>query len=131
MPRWLFNFSGHRSCKIKVIILAVCFLIILFIAGCTKVQQPTLKNADAYLNRGTAWFDKGDYDRAISDLNKAIEINPKLAEAYLNRGVAWGNKGDYDRSISDCNKAIEVNPKYALAYYNRGLAWIDKGDYSR
>jgi hypothetical protein len=36
------------------IILSVCFLIILFIAGCPKVQQPELEDAEAYNNRGIA-----------------------------------------------------------------------------
>ena len=36
-----------------------------------------------------------DYKGALSDLNEAIKINPKLAEAYSNRGNARDNLGDY------------------------------------
>ena len=32
--------------------------------------------AIAYINRGNAWANKGNYDRAISDYNKFIELNP-------------------------------------------------------
>ena len=71
------------------------------------------------------------YDRAISDFNKAIEIDPKHAMAYSNRGNAYGEKGQYDRAISDYTKAIEINPRFAAAYYNRGLAYHKKGEYDK
>ena len=67
--------------------------------------------ANAYINRGLAWYEKGNYDRAISDYDKAIELNPRSDKAYNNRGLAWSDKGNYDRAISDCDKAIELNPR--------------------
>ena len=30
----------------------------------------------AYINRGNAWRHKGDYDRALADYNKVIELDP-------------------------------------------------------
>ena len=39
----------------------------------------------AYNNRGDAWFNKGDLDRAIADFSAAIKHNPSLAIAYGNR----------------------------------------------
>ena len=76
--------------------------------------------ADAYNNRGVAYGGKGDYDRAIADFDKAIQLKPDYADAYDNRGVAYGSKGDYDRAIADYDKAIQLKPDYADAYYNRG-----------
>ena len=66
---------------------------------------------------------KSQYDKAISDYTKAIEINPRFAEAYYNRGLAYGKKGQYDKAISDYTKAIEINPRFAEAYNNRGDAY--------
>jgi tetratricopeptide (TPR) repeat protein len=56
-----------------------------------------------YYNRGEAWYNKGDYHRAI-------EINPQYADAYYNRGNAWGNKGYYEKAKADRDKAKEINP---------------------
>lgn len=55
----------------------------------------------AYVNRGLAYGNKGEFDKAIADCNKAIELEPKLAPAYRNRGIAYGNKGEYDKEIAE------------------------------
>ncbi|WP_297766323.1 tetratricopeptide repeat protein [uncultured Muriicola sp.] len=70
-------------------------------------------------------------DKAISDYNKAIEINPRNGTAYFHRGLAYYDKGQYDDAISDYSKAIEINPKYGEAYNNRGLAYREKGQFDK
>ena len=56
-------------------------------------------------NVGVAYDSKGQYDQAIADYNKALEINPKSAIAYTNPGIAYYNKsfrGDlYMMKLSD------------------------------
>jgi tetratricopeptide (TPR) repeat protein len=101
--------------------------------GDTLREKTTLKDhkdAKAYFNRGLAYDDKGQYDQAISDYSKAIEINSGIAEAYINRGNAYSKKSQYDKAISDYSKAIEINPKYADAYINRGIAHNSLGNYN-
>jgi tetratricopeptide (TPR) repeat protein len=44
--------------------------------------------ASACYYRGIAWFAKGEFKRAIGDLDEAIKLNPRLADAYCSRGVA-------------------------------------------
>jgi len=60
---------------------------------------------EAYYNRGTAYAELGEYDRAIEDYNKAIELNPDLAEAYNNRGIAYAKLGEHDRAREDMLRA--------------------------
>ena len=80
---------------------------------------------------GWAHHNKGQYDTAISDYNKAIEINPRDAWAYNNRGVAYLVKRQDDRAITDFTEAIELNPRLADAYNNRGLAYYLKDQYDK
>ena len=56
-------------------ILTICVLVVLLITGCTKVHQPKLEDVEAYNNRGLAYRKKGQFDRAIENYNKTIEIN--------------------------------------------------------
>jgi len=90
-----------------------------------KIKSKTV----IHIFRGVAHHEKGQWDEAIADYNKAIEINPKYPEAYSNRGVAYDNKGQYDKAISDYTKAIEINPRLVEAYSNRGLAYDNKGQH--
>jgi tetratricopeptide (TPR) repeat protein len=105
------------------------------IAGCTALiqagQDTTVKLSVTYNNRGTAYDDKGDYDRAIQDYTEAIRLNPNAASAYYGRGYAYKKKGDYDRAIQDFNEAIRLSPNFERAYYDRGNAYIDKEEYDR
>jgi lipoprotein NlpI len=81
-----------------------------------------------YFNRGVAEKANGDFEGAIADYNRAIELDPKYAAAYSNRGNAKQAKGDLDGAIADCNRAIELDPKDAVAHKNRGVAKKSKGD---
>ncbi|MBF0536864.1 MAG: tetratricopeptide repeat protein [Nitrospirae bacterium] len=107
-----------------------------------------LGNAVEYFNRGVDWDNKGDYDMAIADYTKAIEIDPRFAEAYYHRGLAWRKRKDHEKAIADFTRVIEINPQHADAYYYRGYTYyyesvgsgysvasryIDKGiaDYTR
>jgi tetratricopeptide (TPR) repeat protein len=104
---------------------------VLDIKGVANIQQTETKSKEAksYFDRGLAYYKTGQYDEAISEYTKVIEINPKVAEAYGNRGLAYGRKGQYDLAIADFNKAIEINPKVAEVYGNRAIAYGRKGQH--
>jgi tetratricopeptide (TPR) repeat protein len=87
--------------------------------------------ASAYLNRGFAYDNKGDYDRAIADYGEAIRLHPQFALAYSNRGIVYNRKGNYDRAFADFGEAIRLNPKLPNAYAGRGWAYHGKGDFDR
>lgn len=70
--------------------------------------------ANAYANRGSVYFNKGQWDRCISDCTKAIEINPNCVEAYFNRGLAYKEQGKKAEAIFDFEKVISLthNPQW-------------------
>jgi tetratricopeptide (TPR) repeat protein len=92
----------------------------------TLLLSPT--NVLAYNNRGNVYLNKREYDLAIKDYDRVIEIEPN-ADRYLNRGVAYANKGNFDQAIRDYTKSIELQPRYALALTNRGVARFVKQQY--
>jgi tetratricopeptide (TPR) repeat protein len=84
-----------------------------------------------YFNRGNAWYDKKEYDKATTAFTEAIRLDPKFSNAYVNRGLAWDAKKEYDKAIADYTKAIELDPNHVGAYVNRGLVWYYKKDYDK
>ena len=85
--------------------------------------------AAAYNNLGLVYEQKGNYEEAIKNFDRAIDLNPNDASAYGNRGTAYGQKGDYEEAIADYTQAIGLNPNDATAHYNRGITYGQKGDY--
>jgi tetratricopeptide (TPR) repeat protein len=89
---------------------------------------PFESGAEYYLKKGII-ISSSDNRAAITEFNKAIELNPEYAEAYYFRGKAKCDINHYRDAISDYSKAIELDPHYAAAYYERGYAKNHLKDY--
>ena len=89
------------------------------------------EEAEVYYTRGIAYCESGDYDQAIADFTKAIELEPGRAEGHYNRGTAYSKKGEVKLAIEDYTEAIELKPDYADAYYNRGGAFLRLGEWEK
>ncbi len=64
-----------------------------------------------YMERGETKSELGDFDGAIVDYDKAIELKPKYAIAYHNRGLAKEALGQHDAAKVDFEKAKEIDPE--------------------
>jgi lipoprotein NlpI len=82
------------------------------------------------VDRGWAKFAVWDFDGAIADCDKAIELNENDADAHDARGAARRLLKDFDAATADFNQAIEIDPKNALAYSYRGLTKDNLKNYS-
>ena len=80
-----------------------------------------------YTNRGTTYSKKGNYEEAIREYDRAIEVNPSYTVAYYNRSVAYTKTGQYERAINDCNTVLQLDPKHANSYYTRGVSYWHLG----
>ena len=74
----------------------------------------------ALSNRARLYYSMGEYDLAMADYSKIIEIKPKYISAYISRGNLWLAKKDTAKAIEDFTLAIKVNPKAGPAYVSRG-----------
>lgn len=84
-----------------------------------------------YLNRANAYLYKPNFNAAIADANRALELKVANADdAYVIRGTARAGLGDFNSAIADCNRALKINPKNGLAYNNRANNKLRLRDYS-
>jgi len=96
--------------------LLIILISLLFSCASTQQKQNESRDAEFYNNRGADYFEKGQYDQAISDFTKALDINPRYAGAYYNRGFGYFEKREYEKSWRDIEKAqslgFQIRPKF-------------------
>jgi len=62
--------------------------------------------------RGSAYADKGQYDLAIADFTKAIEIDPHYIVAYFNRGLSYKAQGEKAKAVADLEEFITLTDNH-------------------
>lgn len=96
----------------------------------TAWQQRKQVLAAAYYSLGDEKLDAKDYTGAITDFDKAIELNFAYLRAHYERGRAQAYLGNYDSAIAACTHVLEMDPNAADAYYLRGSIKGRLGDYT-
>jgi tetratricopeptide (TPR) repeat protein len=92
-------------------------------------------SGDIYFHRGVAWSNSyynrgrkpGDFQKAIDDYTRSIEIEPEFAEGYFQRAGLLSEQGQVEEAIADYSKAIEKNHKASSAYFCRAPLWQSTG----
>ena len=100
------------------------------IANFNKILLETDDEA-VYSNRGIAYVNRGEYEKAFKDFEKALSINPEFASAYSNRGNLYLNLGDYEMGIADFEQALIYDPELSPAYGGLGLAHSFLSEYEQ
>lgn len=114
------SYSRYSTSRTALFYVGLAFAVLA--AACSSLD------AGMSAGRGNAAMNKGDYDAAIAEYSKSIELFPN-SDNYNNRGLARQFKHDIDGAIADYSKAIELNPKSAAAYINRCSVKQSKGDF--
>lgn len=85
-----------------------------------------LKNdkASAHNNLGLSYFEKEEFEDALSEFTKAITLEPHPFHLN-NRGLALYHMGRLDDAKADYDKAIDKNPDDSLVYFNRGNVYLN------
>jgi len=88
-------------------------------------QQKTLTASD-YLTSGNSAYATGDYQQAVADFAKVIELDPSEVAAYGNRARAYAQLGQYEKAASDYIRAGEIhrfrgNPDEAIRQFTNSL----------
>lgn len=66
-------------------------------------------------------------DRALSDCNQALRLQPKRAAILDSRGLVRLRRGEFDLAISDYTAALSLAPKLPGALFGRGMAKLGNG----
>ena len=101
------------------------------LAACNDIlkdrsEQPNY--AMALRNRCGIKYTKGDYDGALADCDRALELEPKSDIGYERRGLSWLEKGDDAHAMADLESSLQLNPDNPYSLLARGHLRQKRGD---
>ncbi len=100
--------------------------------ACTSlIEQGDLTGdalATVFENRALAYRQSSDLQNAISDLGRAITLNPMSVHALMNRADTYVQKHNFELAIEDYSAAIRLNPRNDHALLGRGIAHMDNNE---
>jgi tetratricopeptide (TPR) repeat protein len=92
-----------------------------------------LFNRDAFMafaNLGWAYTEKGDYDKAVSSLERSLRLNPKFCVGFYRLGVAYAKGKRFEQAEESLTHALEADERCKLfqeAWHARGEARMNLG----
>lgn len=86
------------------------------------------RQAQIYVQEGTASLRSWKLRQAIKAFTRAIEIESRYAEAYVKRGLAYYRSAQYKTAIADYTQTLKLKRYQAEAYASRGDAYQALGD---
>ena len=91
--------------------------------------------AAAYLARCGTKVNIQEYEEAITDCEKAFQLNLKDSNNYIDKNALYSNLcgaksaiGENHSAILDCNTAVILDSKNPTSFKNRGIAKDNLGD---
>lgn len=119
-----------RVKKILVAILAVLLLIgvgfaINLVAKTKGVS--TLKKAKTSLKIGTNLYKKGKFNKAISSLEKTVELDPSNTKAHLLLARSYEATGEIDKAETEYKKYIDLDASNPEVHYNLAIIYKSQG----
>src|SRR4030067_228548 len=95
----------QKSFIVKTITLLLAALLI---SGCGGAESRKAK----YLEKGKAYIEEKNFDKAKIEIRNALQIDPKFAEGYYLMGVVEEERQNWQQSLGSYSKAVELNPDH-------------------
>lgn len=88
--------------------------------------QPT--TADEFFRRGAAYLARRDYAPALTDIQRACEMNPQEPKYFLERATVYWHSGRLDQSDADIETTLKLKPGYLEPLIWRARRELTKHD---
>ena len=80
--------------------------------------------AYAYANLSTIYANTGDYEKALNNASKAIELNKEILWAYKNRAFAYMVKNEGAKAMEDIDSGLELEANDPDLLMYKGIVLI-------
>jgi tetratricopeptide (TPR) repeat protein len=79
------------------------------------------ENIESYFFRANCYFKLHEFEKAVNDFTKVIEMDRLSSTSYYNRANAYIYSKKYELALVDIEKAILLEPNGADLYNNRAV----------
>lgn len=86
------------------------------------------QEASTYSSRGDFFRKGGQYNEALAEYQKAIDLKPDYEMAYFGCGHVYRHIKQYANAINAFQQAIKFKSNYKEAYHGLGIAYFESGD---
>lgn len=87
------------------------------------------KKAMSYVLHGRIYMTKGEDEKAVEYLNKALDIDVDNVEGNFSLGEIYTNQNEFDKAISYLKKAISIDPENFLGHKLLGQNYLNAEEY--
>jgi tetratricopeptide (TPR) repeat protein len=142
----------ERISRLQVSIVVVLFLIMFITAGFviksiyfkpsvvrTSAEREILQfqgaidsnpnNAGPHISLAGVYLDNSEPEKAITELNRALSLDPQSWKANLMMGLAYEAIQKFSVAIDYYKKASDLNPRNEYPYYQLGKIYNKRGMY--
>ncbi len=86
---------------------------------------------DYEVKKGNYRLEDGQFDLAVAEFNKALEIDDDHLGAHLGLAVTYLQTDQTERALAKFNRIIEIDPEFAVAFANRGIIHDRQGRFDQ
>lgn len=114
------TFSGKKGLVNKVDVLKVAEAVEIY----DELIEANPKEGRLHTLRASAWWARGEEQKALADFDKAIEVGYREPHAYASRGLFHAALGNYEKALADYDMAIKQGADDASPYINRAAVFM-------
>ncbi|MCA1752512.1 MAG: tetratricopeptide repeat protein [Flavobacteriales bacterium] len=100
--------------------------IMLLAAASGAAQKP-----EGYYLNAVNSVNAREFDQALGELNKAIELDPAHAQSLILRAYLYLKAGDKKQALRDYSSALKAHPTDLGALTNRALLYMEMEEYEK
>jgi Tfp pilus assembly protein PilF len=97
---------------------AAVLLVVFMLAGCGGAEERKAK----YLERGKAYFEEQNYEKARVEFKNVLQIDPKTAAPYFYLGKIEEKSQNWRKAFGNYSKAVELDPELIDAVFTWGAS---------
>lgn len=94
-------------------------------AAIAETQQSEITAPSFYRNRGIAFFETGDFERALDDLERADRADGSDPLTLVSLGLTHQRLEAYAQAVEVFDRLVRVAPDWTGSWINRSSAFLD------